>query len=328
MAAAVALDRVTALVLEPGAQVVVRGLVSTSLDGSSFDVAMQTDGLSPGAMRAGGLFDLAAGGLRLVQQRVDRHEYVLAAEGAPGPTCAAAGVQSPCLVPRLAELAHERLETSAELARTLSGRVELEGVAALPEALVAPQVASALSGVAVAAALLAAAAVALATIRRRARSALGRVRAAAREALRATRHDPTLERVRLQVRAMLARAIQLDAARQACADRLARSDRTSLERRREAVARSTSPEAVEALAWLTAERAEAARLRSDLASSSLGLERIESALRVISMRARKGRGTPARMARADPVDGAALELALRDEAMVEADLELTRAAGP
>lgn len=43
MATPLPLDRVTALVLDPGAQVVVRGVVSTSLDGSTFDVAMQAD---------------------------------------------------------------------------------------------------------------------------------------------------------------------------------------------------------------------------------------------------------------------------------------------
>ena len=106
--------------------------------------------------------------------------------------------------------------------------------------------------------------VALVLRRRRAQSALGRVRAAAREAIEATRRDPTLERVRAQVHAMLARAEQLDQARRACAARLVRIDRGNLERRREAMARSSSPEAAEALAWLTAECAEAERLQSDL----------------------------------------------------------------
>jgi hypothetical protein len=117
---------------------------------------------------------------------------------------------------------------------------------------------------------------------------------------------------------MLARAVDLDAARRACAARLARIDRASLERRREATARSTSPDAAETLAWLTAEQAEAERLQSDLSSSILGMDRIESALRVVVLRAREHRGTRARVA-GDAVDGAALELALRDEAMVEVE---------
>jgi hypothetical protein len=328
MGTALALDRVTALQLDTGAQVVVHGAVSTSVDGSVFDAVMQADGLSPGAMRAGGLFDLAAGGLRIVQQSVDRHEYTLASTGTPGPACTAAGLGSPCLVPRLAVLAHERLKTSAELASTLSGAVQLEGVIAPPAPIVPPPVASVLSGSAVVATLAVFAWVALVLRRRRAQSALGRVRAAAREAIEATRRDPTLERVRAQVHAMLTRAEQLDEARAACAGRLSRIDRANLERRREAMARSSSPEAGEALAWLTTECAEAERLQSDLSSSLVGLERIESAMRVVSLRARQGRGTRARVAHADPVDGAALELVLREEALIEAEAVIERAARP
>jgi hypothetical protein len=97
-------------------------------------------------------------------------------------------------------------------------------------------------------------------------------------------------------------------------------DRTALERRREACARSSSPEAGEALTWLTAECAEAARLESDLASSVVGLERIESALRVVALRTREHRGTRARIAKNDPVDALALELELREEARAEVGL--------
>ncbi len=123
---------------------------------------------------------------------------------------------------------------------------------------------------------------------------------------------------------MLARACDLDRARVACERRLARIDRAALDRKRDAFARSGAPEAAEALAWLTAEQAEAERLASDLSSSVVGLQRIESALRVVTLRVREHRGTRARIARHDPVDAAAAELALRDEASAEAD----RAAAP
>jgi hypothetical protein len=224
-------------------------------------------------------------------------------------------------VPRLAELAHERLKTSAELAKTLSGGIELEGVVMPTAPWIAPPVASALSGFAGVALAIACTWALVAGRRRRARSPLGRVRAAAGEALRATRRDPTLDRVRVQVHAMVSRAEQLDGVRAACAARLRRIDRAALEHRRDAVARSTSPDAAETLAWLTAECAEAERLRGDLASARLGLERIESALRVVCLRAREGRGTRARIAR-DPVDAAALELSLRDEASLEVEQTL------
>jgi len=324
MGTVLSLDRVTGVVLGPGATVVVRGLVRTSIDGSTFDAVTQADGLSPGAVRADGMFDLAAGGLRLVEQHPDRHEYTLASTGTVGPGCTAAGMDSPCLVPRLAVLAHERLRTANEFAGTLSGSVELEGIVAPPVPPLAPETVSALSAAVVLVALAIAAWAALVVTRRRARTALGRVRSAARDAIRATRHDPTLEPVRTQVRAMLDRAAQLEAARRSCVAKLARIDRAALERRREAAARSMSPDAAEALGWLTEEQAEAHRLECDLSSSVLGMERIESALRVVTLRAREHRGTRARVERGDPVDVAALELALRDEAMVEVE----RSVGP
>ncbi len=319
------LDRVTALALDPGASVVVRGLTTTAVDGSSFDAAMQWDALTAGASRPGGLFDLAAGGLSIVEQHPERHEYVLASTGETGPACAAVGAPSPCLVPRLATLAHERLRTQAELAATLKGGVELEGVVAPPA--VTPQTASRLEGAGALLAAMIAAGLALVWMARRRRSLLGRVRRASREALRATRGDPTLDAVRTQVRAMVARACELDGSRRACARRLGRVDRTALDLKRRVYARSQTPGATDTLAWLAAEQQETLRLEHDLASSVLGLERIESALRVVTLRLREDRGTRARIVRHDPVDGAAAELRLRDEAMSEADGALPHSPG-
>jgi hypothetical protein len=316
MATALSLDRVTSLALDPGAHVVVQGLVTTSVDGSSFDAVMQWDGLSPGASRTGGLFDLPAGGLRVVEQHAERHQYVLASTGDPGPGCVAAGVESPCFVPRTAALAHERLRTQGELEATLVGAVAVEGVVLPP---VAPAIVSGIT----AAGMLAVAALTiglvLAWVRRHSRSALGRVRAAGRDALRAIRGDTSLDRVRSEVRAMLSRARALDQARIACTRRLSGIDRGALDRKRDAYACSTAPDAAETLRWLSAEQDEAQRLESDLSASVLGLQRIESALRVVTLRVREDRGTRARVARHDPVDAAASELTLRDEARREAE---------
>ncbi|HEY3822017.1 MAG TPA: hypothetical protein VGL81_32850 [Polyangiaceae bacterium] len=319
MATPLPLDRVTALALDPGGQIVVRGVVTTSVDGSTFDTVMQWDGLAAGASRPGGLFDLASGGLRVVEQHAERHEYVLASAGDPGTACAALGVPSPCLVPRTAALAHERLRTQQELLSTLSGHLELEGVVAPPAPVVAPGTAGRAAVAGFVVVLSALVFLGVRWLGRRSRSALGRVRAAARDALRALRGDTSLERLRGEVRSMLARAYELDHARRACALRLSRIDRGALDRKRDAYARSSSPEAAETLAWLTAELAEAERLDSDLASSVLGLQRIESALRVVTLRVREDRGTRARIAHHDPVDAAAAELHLRDEARREAD---------
>ncbi|MGO9833362.1 MAG: hypothetical protein ACLP1X_04030 [Polyangiaceae bacterium] len=316
MGTPVLLDRVTPLALDPGAHVVMHGIARTSVDGTVFDALAQWDGLSTGASRAGGLFDPVAGGLRMTEAHPDRHEYVFESEGTPAPACAAAGVPSPCLVPRLAEIGHERLRTAAELASTLSGAVEVEPA-------LAPALAPAtLRAVATVAGVLGAAAVIMALVaisRRLARSPMGRVRAAAREAMRATRNDATLQRLRGQVHVLVARAAHLNVARRECARRLRRIDRFGLAKRTEACARSAAPEAGDAMTWLTAEHAEAARLEADLAASIVGLERIESALRVVAMRARSHRGTRARARRGDPVDAVAVELDLRDEGLAEAD---------
>jgi hypothetical protein len=311
------LDRVTALALDPGASVVVRGLVTTTADGSSFDAVTEYDTLAANAWHPGGLFDLAAGGLRIAEQHPERHEYVLASDGTPGAACAGAGAPSPCLAPRLAVLAHERLKTQGELATTLTGGLELQGVIAPPAVL--PETAARLQGACVLLVAIVAVVLALVWLRRRALTPIGRVRRAAREALRATRGDPTLDAIRTQVRAMVDRAGQLDGSRRACARRLGRSDRSALDLKRRVYARSGEPGAADALAWMAAEQDEMLRVERDLASSVMGLQRIESALRVVALRVREDRGTRARIARHDPVDGAAVELRLREEAMDEAD---------
>jgi hypothetical protein len=316
---AVLLDRVTPLSVDPGAHVVMHGIVRTSVDGSMFDAMMQWDGLSAGASRPGGLFDPVAGGLDVVGQRTDPHEFDLVATGTPGPACVAAGVSSPCLVPRVADLGHDRLRTGAEFASSLQGSIELE----MTEPSAAPLMT--LREVATVAVMLGIAAfvVALAMAARRlARSPMGRVRAASREATQATRGDATLQRLHGQVSVLVARARLLDRARRSCARKLRRIDHAGLATRTEACAQSAAPDAAEALAWLTAERAEAARIEGDLASSIAGLERIESALRVVAMRARAHRGVRARATRADPVDAVAMELELREEGLAEADLFL------
>jgi hypothetical protein len=301
------LDRVTALSMEPGAVVGVSGRVTASIDGSSFDAA--------------NLFDFAAGGLHVVDTDPAHFAYVLAPTGQSMPACAAAG-GLPCLVPRLDVLAHQRLHTATELASTLSGSIELESH---PKPSAAPAIVSMLTILALglgAALALAWAAVRLS--RRAAKTALGRVRLAARAALRVTHGDATLLGVRTLIRALVARARQLDALRRACARKLARIDRGALERRADACARSTVPVAGAALESFAAESAAAAQLESDHGAAVLELERIESTLRTVTLRV-AGAGRPfARRLRlgdgaagADPVSGLLTELDLREQAIEE-----------
>jgi hypothetical protein len=314
-------DRVTPL----SGEVVMRGELRSSFDGSTFDAVTQRDQFpslaGEPAPRLGGLFDPGAGGLRVVEQDPATHVYRLAPTGAVGRACEAAGLASPCLVPRLAELAHERLVTAEAFGATLGGRIEAEAQA--PPA-VSPAAESTFGWLAAGAGLLGAAALARHVRRARRASAMGQVRAAAAEARRALRGDATLARVRDQLEPLLERAEELDRARGACAARLARLEPARLVSRRAAWAGSTAPDAAVALAALDAEAAEADQVAVDLASAVAGMERIASSLRALALRARAERGTRAVVAGHDPVEAMRGELALRDDATSEADGALER----
>jgi hypothetical protein len=207
--------------------------------------------------------------------------------------------------------------TTADFRRTLSGSWTLEIVHATPGVIVAPEresfaaPAMALSGVAAVAAAL------FGGLRRRKRTAIGHVYAAALAARKATRHDPTLAVVRTQIDELVARAELLEDARLESRTRLTAIDRAALERKREAWSRSSSPDAPEAVEWVTAELAEAARLESDLASSIVGIDRVAAALRLVALRSRAHRGTRARSPKGDPVDALVSELDRRDSALHE-----------
>jgi hypothetical protein len=325
MGAAIALDRVTSLSVDRGVAVLVQGTMTTSIDGTEIDAVMQRRPPGNAAPQPGGLFDLEAGGFRIIEQHPERHEYVLVASGNAAPGCSAKGAGAPCLVPRIADLAHERLRARDAFAATLSGRIEVAAVLAAPAA---PWPAARLGRIAAACALslLAAAVLGLVVrwVRLRGRTPMGRIRASARTALAALRGDVTLDPVRGHIDLLLRRAFELESARQACDRRLGRIDFADLERRREASSRSPSPEAREALAWIDAEAAEAHRLRRDRESAKVGLERIASALAVVPLRAREHRDVRARLSGRDPVDALAEELGARDDAMVDVDANLRR----
>jgi hypothetical protein len=314
-----ALDRITPL----SGEVLLRGELRSSFDGSTFDAVTQRDQFphleGATAPRTGGLFDPAAGGLRVVEQDPDTHVYRLAPTGARGPACEAAGLASPCLVPRLAELAHERLETAEDLGVTLVGRLEAE---AMGPPVVSAAAAGTLGWLAACAGLLGAVALARQVRRSHRATAMGQVRAAAAEARRALQGDATLARAREQIEPLLARAGELDRARRACASRLARLEPARLENRRAAWAGSTAPDAAVALAALDAEAAEADQVALDLASAVAGLERIASSLRALVLRARAERGTRAVASGPDPVEAMRGELALREDAASEAESAL------
>ena len=311
------LERVTPI----AGEVVLRGELRSSLDGSTFDAVTQRDQFpqleGEPAPRLGGLFNPGAGGLRVVEQDPATHVYRLAPTGAAGPACEEAGVASPCLVPRLSALAHERLVTADAFGATLGGQIEAEALAP-PVVSAATESALGLAGGGCGAAGGGGAGAAGFRRARRA-SAIGQVRAAAAEARRALRGDATLARARDQIEPLLARAEELERARRACAARLTRLEPTRLATRRAAWAGSTAPDATVALAALDAEAAEADQVAVDLSSAVAGIERIASSLRALVLHARAERGTRAVVAGHDPVAAMHGELALRDDATSEVD---------
>ncbi len=309
------IDRIAAVDVPPGGHLTLRGSVTTSVDGSTFDGAMQWDGLSPGAAREPGLFDLEAGGLHVVERHPERHEYAVVASGAPAPVCARVGAQA-CLVPRLAALAHERLRTVGELGPTLSGGVAVEGPHPPTLGSVAADVGVRAVAFVGGALVVAALGAVLLALHRRSRSAFARTRRAARQALSATRGDPSLAHLHAQIGELTARALLLESSRRKHARHLRRLDRVAIQARVDARARAGDA-GTDVLQWLGRELEEAGRLEREHAACVAGLERIESALRVVSLKARDRHDLGGR--RADPVDAVGLELELRDAALAEAD---------
>jgi hypothetical protein len=298
------LESTTPLQMASSDTLLVSGVIASSASGAEVPPAV--------------LFDLEAGGLESEPLAERDHRPGVArfrATRRVGSACAAAGIASPCLVPRLSEYAHEQLMTTADFRRTLSGTWTVEILHASPEVVPAAPRAS-FAAPAVALGVIAAAAAAM-RLRRRKRTPLGDVYAAALIARKATRGDLTLAVVRTQIDELVARAEMLEAGRIESRGRLAAIDRTGLERKREAWARSPSPDAPDAIEWVTAELAEAARAESDLASSLAGLDRIAAALRVLTLRSRQHRGAQARASTADPVDALASELDRREAALRE-----------
>ncbi len=267
---------IMALAMAPGDRVVVHGTVATSWDGARFP--------------ASALFDAEAGGLRVAENGA------FVATGAQGAACAAAGVSSPCLVPRLEELAHARLLTVEELRRTLSGSVVLELTPAPVPVSRTPLV---LSVIAICAAIAGACAAALAFARRlRVRyeaTAMGAVHSAAHAARRATGNDPTLTALRADVERMVSEAREVARACQECEAALARPHGD-----------------------FPAELAERERLQNDLLTARTRLSELAAALRLIPLRVREHRDLARRLG-ASPIERVSTELSLRDRALDESE---------
>lgn len=116
----------------PGGEVVLRGVLASTHDGSMVDAAITTfpDGAPGGGGVDGqGLVDFEAGGFHLLSRDAVRHEVHAIATGAEAPACAALGVVAPCLPLRYGEQAHSRLLTVDDWASSLKGGLTVEVVA-------------------------------------------------------------------------------------------------------------------------------------------------------------------------------------------------------
>jgi hypothetical protein len=113
-----------AVSIPAGGTLTIRGAVRSSHDGSVIDAATTMRGAGA-ATASGGLLDFEAGGLRLVGQNQENHEYQFASAG-QGDGCTMAGLPSPCLIPRLLPLAQERLLVVADFSASLTGVLSMD----------------------------------------------------------------------------------------------------------------------------------------------------------------------------------------------------------
>lgn len=118
--------------VRPGGEVILRGSLYSSHDGSTLDSAVTAwPKEAPGgeSIDAKGIFELGAGGFHLESRDPTSHEVHLRATGEPAPACSLAGVEAPCLIVRTQVAARARMLTADEFAKTLKGGIEMEVVA-------------------------------------------------------------------------------------------------------------------------------------------------------------------------------------------------------
>jgi len=227
----------------------------------------------------------------------------------PGsPAFAAIGRSAPCLVPRIADLARERLLTEAEFRSTLSGNLHVTDVSTIePRAPVLSWTAfmssAALLGVA-----------GLVVMRAHRGSVESTTRKLARLARERTKSDPTLATVHASVNDLVTQADDLERAGKNAREHLAAIDGKSEAILRERAADASTHQDLRAAA--TRELTEIDRLRADVRAADAGVERVHAALRTIALAARTDRGVQV-ATRRDAAQGAFEALAIRDEAAEE-----------
>lgn len=297
-----------------GARVHMVGSLTSRFDGTRFDAASRTDLMPDGSThtRLPGFFDLEAGGLEVAEHNVEQHDVILRVRNAASPACAAIGRAAPCLVPRIADLARERLLTESEFRSTLTGAMRLADVSTIETR--APLLSwSAFMG---SAALLGlAGTIAIRAQRGSVESATRRLARLARER---TKSDPTLASVHASVTDLVTQADGLERAGKTARDVLAAIDGKNEALLRERAADASAHQDLRAAA--TRELTEIDRLRADVRAADAGVERVHAALRTIALAARTDRGV--RVATQGDAAADAFEaLTIRDEAASEVETD-------
>ncbi len=234
-------EAVHPVAVDPGGEVIIRGAVRSSHDGTVFDALTSRPGATgvegDGEPVLGGLYDVEAGGWHVVSRDMRAHAYRLSATGSPGAACTEAGVSSPCLPLRLLPLAQSRLLAVADFARSMSGEVTLEVLDPDSTPVRAPPFVERY-GVAMGVGAVALAGVALAarTLRRRAQTPEAKLRrTAAKVRARLASGDPVHKQLAPSIDALVKHAEELSSLRDRLRTRVASTDRAALTIRRESL---------------------------------------------------------------------------------------------
>lgn len=137
MAFPLALDRTAVAVpAEPGTDIVVKGSVYSTHDGTVIDgVTTSWPDTAPGGAStdAHGLVDTGPGtGLRMVSRDIAKHEAHFLVTGENAPRCQALGINGPCMILRNKQMAQGRLLTTSEWVSTLRGQMSVDWAAPSP----------------------------------------------------------------------------------------------------------------------------------------------------------------------------------------------------
>jgi hypothetical protein len=117
------------LALQPGDEVIVRGELYSTFDGSHIDARATTwPAQAPGgaSVDVGGFLDFSGGGLRVESYDPKTHEVHARVLETPGEACSALGIGSPCLPARTLTQAQTRGLTVATWKSSLQGSLTVE----------------------------------------------------------------------------------------------------------------------------------------------------------------------------------------------------------